>query len=145
MAYGENGTRHVGTTNVGQVTVSGQPDFLEADTLEDLIEQADGIDFTDWNEVPLEGSWVALGPYSYNGSLIVCYQAHNRTEHAIEDIPALFGMYRGVLAEWEQPAGAHDAYNIGDECMFEGTHYRSLIDANVWSPAVYAAGWEEVV
>lgn len=50
----------------------------------------------------------------------------------------------GVIPEWTQPAGAHDAYNTGDEVMFEGTHYRSLIDANVWSPTAYPQGWEVV-
>lgn len=46
--------------------------------------------------------------------------------------------------EWVQPTGAHDAYNIGDLVTFQGQTYRSLINANVWSPAVYPAGWEAV-
>jgi hypothetical protein len=32
----------------------------------------------------------------------------------------------------------------GDEVVFEGTTYRSLIDFNVWSPTQYPDGWEEV-
>jgi len=31
---------------------------------------------------------------------------------------------------------------VGDKVTFEGGHYISLIDANVWSPAVYPQGWE---
>ena len=46
--------------------------------------------------------------------------------------------------EWAQPTGAHDAYNTGDLVTFKGTVYRSKIDANVWSPEAYPAGWEQV-
>lgn len=46
--------------------------------------------------------------------------------------------------EWVQPTGAHDAYNTGDKVTFEGKHYVSLIDANVWSRAAYPTGWEAV-
>ena len=44
-------------------------------------------------------------------------------------------------AEWVQPTGGHDAYNIGDRVTFEGNIYESLIDANVWSPTAYPQGW----
>ena len=46
---------------------------------------------------------------------------------------------------WVQPTGAQDAYALGDIVWFptEGsTLYRSLINANVWSPVTYPAGWE---
>ena len=44
---------------------------------------------------------------------------------------------------WVQPVGAHDAYPLGWVVGFGGKFYRSLIPANVWSPSVYPAGWEE--
>ena len=47
--------------------------------------------------------------------------------------------------EWKQPLGAHDAYKTGDRVTFNGKVYESVINANVWSPAVYPAGWKEVV
>lgn len=47
--------------------------------------------------------------------------------------------------EFVQPNGAHDAYAKGEKVTFEGKHYISLIDANVYSPTAYPAGWEEVV
>lgn len=47
--------------------------------------------------------------------------------------------------EFVQPTGAHDAYAKGDKVTFEGKHYISLIDANVYSPTAYPAGWQEVV
>lgn len=46
--------------------------------------------------------------------------------------------------EWKQPSGGHDAYQMGDLVTFQGATYRSRINANVWSPAVYPAGWERV-
>lgn len=47
--------------------------------------------------------------------------------------------------EFVQPTGAHDAYSKGSKITFEGKHYISLIDANVYSPTAYPAGWQEVV
>ena len=45
--------------------------------------------------------------------------------------------------EWVQPTGAHDAYKAGDKVTFEGEHYVSLIDNNVWSPKDYPQGWQK--
>ena len=47
-------------------------------------------------------------------------------------------------SEWVQPTGAHDANNTGDKVIFEGHLWESLIDANVWSPTVYPAGWRDL-
>ena len=44
---------------------------------------------------------------------------------------------------WVQPLGATDAYNIGDIVSYNGKLYKSIINANVWAPDVYPAGWEE--
>lgn len=53
------------------------------------------------------------------------------TEVSIEEWP-----------EYVQPTGAQDAYNSGDRVSFQGRHYESLIDGNVWSPADYPQGWQ---
>lgn len=45
---------------------------------------------------------------------------------------------------WVQPLGATDAYNIGDRVMYNGKKYESVINANVWSPDAYPAGWKLV-
>ena len=55
-----------------------------------------------------------------------------------------FGLDENGCPIWAQPAGAHDAYNIGDEVNYKGSIYRSLINGNVWTPDAYAAGWELV-
>ena len=44
--------------------------------------------------------------------------------------------------DWVQPSGATDSYNTGDLVTFEGAVYKSVIDANTWSPADYPQGWE---
>lgn len=44
--------------------------------------------------------------------------------------------------EWQQPTGAHDAYNKGDIVSYKEQLYRSLIDGNTWAPDAYPDGWE---
>ena len=58
--------------------------------------------------------------------------------------PALFKKIvpEGVIPEWVQPTGSHDAYNTGDRVTFNSIVYESLIDGNVWSPETYPAGWQ---
>lgn len=55
------------------------------------------------------------------------------------------GAAEDAPAEFVQPSGAHDAYNMGDRVRYNGRVYESVIDGNVWSPDVYPAGWTEVV
>ena len=43
--------------------------------------------------------------------------------------------------EWVQPTGAHDCYNTGDKVTYNGQHYVSKINGNVWSPDAYPSGW----
>ena len=47
-------------------------------------------------------------------------------------------------AEFVQPTGAHDAYNLGDRVSYNGKFYESVINGNVWSPDVYPDGWNEI-
>lgn len=54
------------------------------------------------------------------------------------------GITSGGYPEWVQPLGASDAYNTGDIVSYNGTLYKSTIDANVWTPEAYPAGWEIV-
>ena len=61
-------------------------------------------------------------------------------------VPALYKVKPAPGDEWPefvQPTGAHDAYNKGDKVTYKGEHYISLIDANVWAPDTYPAGWEK--
>lgn len=75
-------------------------------------------------------------------------QAHTASEEWAPDsavsLYKAIGVTESGYAEWVQPLGASDAYSAGDIVSYNGTLYRSLVDANVWSPEAYPAGWEEV-
>jgi hypothetical protein len=87
----------------------------------------------------------------YNGKQWKCLQEH-QTEKGWEPdkVAALWKEYTppgGEIPVWVQPTGAHDAYNKGDKVHFPTANdpvYESLIDANVWSPATYPAGWKQL-
>lgn len=81
---------------------------------------------------------------AYNDKLYEVIQTHTSQGDWTPDVSAsLFvsKMPGGVIPEWKQPAGAHDAYNIGDKVIFEGQVYESTMDANTYSPTGYPAGW----
>jgi hypothetical protein len=92
------------------------------------------------------GKLVKIGEiYKYNNILYEVIQEHTTQIDWTPDIvPALFKSHTplNIIEEWVQPTGAHDAYNIGDKVLFEGSVYESLINANTWSPTVYPAGWQ---
>lgn len=54
------------------------------------------------------------------------------------------GINSNGIPEWVQPLGATDAYNEGDEVMYKGVHYKSIINNNVWAPDTYPQGWETI-
>jgi hypothetical protein len=90
---------------------------------------------------------VADEVYQHNENLYKVIQSHTtQLDWPPEIVPALFLQVAppGVIPEWVQPTGGHDSYNIGDEVMFEGQHYVSLINGNTWSPTAYPAGWQLV-
>ena len=78
----------------------------------------------------------------YNGTLYKCVQAHtSQPDWMPSATPALWKTVSvDEYPEWVQPAGAHDAYNIGDKVTYNGQHYVCTSDANVYAPDVY--GWQ---
>ena len=101
--------------------------------------------------VELFPQWVVGHAYAvgerlqYKNVLYRVVQAHtSQADWTPDKTPALFVVVS--LDEWPefvQPTGAHDAYKKGDKVTFEGKHYISLIDGNVYSPTAYPAGWQE--
>ena len=83
----------------------------------------------------------------YGANLYKCVQAHtSQADWTPDAVPALWVKVSvEEWPEWVQPTGAHDAYNTGDKVTYNGKRYISLIDANVYSPDAYPAGWEEQV
>lgn len=86
----------------------------------------------------------------YGGKLYRCVQGHTSQEGWEPDkTPALWTEVAlpGEIPVWKQPTGAQDAYNKGDKVHYpdkDGPVYESLIDANVYSPEAYPAGWKVV-
>lgn len=103
------------------------------------------------NAVELFPAWTAGTAYAvdervqYEGTLYRVLQSHTaQADWTPDATPALFvAVSLDEWPEWVQPTGAHDAYNTGDKVTFEGKHYVSLIDGNVYSPSVYPQGWKE--
>lgn len=84
----------------------------------------------------------------YDNTLYRCLQAH--TSQNAWTPTAATSLWAKVLIpdpniipEWEQPDSTNP-YQIGDKVRFEGKVYESLIANNIWSPAVYPAGWREI-
>jgi len=103
--------------------------------------------------VDLYPAWAAGMSYAaddliaYGGTLYQVITGHtSQADWTPDAVPALFVSKTpaGVIPDWVQPTGAHDAYNTGDRVMFEGQVYESLMDGNVYSPTEYPAGWSLV-
>ena len=84
----------------------------------------------------------------YEGLLYRVLQEHTSqadwTPDKTTSLYKVLGINENGIIEWAQPISSADAYMAGDEVMFNGIHYRSLIDNNVWSPEAYPQGWEVV-
>lgn len=106
--------------------------------------------------VELFPAWAAGVAYAvdqrirYGDKLYRCEQAHTAQDGWEPDqTPALWTEVAkpGEIPVWRQPTGAQDAYNKGDKVWFperDTNVYESLIDANVYSPEVYPAGWSKL-
>lgn len=97
-----------------------------------------------------DGHAYAVGDVaSYDGVLYRAVQAHkSQADWTPDKTPALWTPVRETKSTtpdpFVQPTGAADAYKKGDRVLFEGAVYESVIDANVWSPTGYPAGWTKV-
>ena len=85
----------------------------------------------------------------YGGKLYKVLQAHTSQSDWTPDVAAsLFACLltdeeSGTIQEWVQPDSTN-GYSVGDQVIYNGVIYTSLIDNNVWSPADYPAGWQLV-
>lgn len=127
-----------------QVTVAP---LIAAETLTDEQVAAVTAAFPAWSG---DGVKVAVGDLRVDeGVLYRCVQAHvTQADWSPVKTPALWTAARKTAGqapdEWKQPTGAQDAYKVGDRVTFESAVWESLIDANVWSPTGYPAGWRKV-
>ena len=81
----------------------------------------------------------------HDNILYRCVQAHTtQSDWSPPVVPALWTPLRADLAPWVQPTGAQDAYPLGAKVTFNSHVYESKINANVWSPTAYPAGWQDL-
>lgn len=89
---------------------------------------------------------------THAGQVWRCCQAHNTNNNPDVEPgknPAIWVPYHtsnvNKAKPFIQPTMAEDAYSKGEVCIWtDDVVYRSLIDANVYSPTDYPAGWEVV-
>lgn len=82
----------------------------------------------------------------YDSDLYKVLQQHTVQENwKPNELPALYQKISvEEWPEWVRPTGSEDAYNTGDKVTYEGHKYISTMDANIWSPVEYPAGWNQV-
>ena len=84
---------------------------------------------------------------THEGNMFEVVQAHTSQANWIPSTTA--SLYKNktpsvVIPNWAQPIGSTDAYKIGDKVIFNTKIYESVINANVWSPTGYPAGWKQI-
>jgi hypothetical protein len=162
VAEFEVGTRYLRTVD-GATVLSESPsanaritELSDEQAAEALSEYVLAQDLTAEQALVLLGgfeAWQSGKAYSVDGflrhgmKLYRVVQAHtSQVDWTPDAVPALFAEVAppGTIPDWVQPTGAHDAYNIGDKVLFDGRIYESKINANVWSPSAYPAGWTDL-
>ena len=96
------------------------------------------------------GKYVKGDVRRHEGQVWECAQPHDNANNP--DIepgksPAQWFAYHSkdpaYAKPYVPPQGAHDAYQEGEYCIFEGAIGKSIIPANTWTPTDYPAGWEQ--
>ena len=84
---------------------------------------------------------------TYYGTLYKCLQAHtSQSDWTPDAAPSLWaeitlaGEYRVI----PEVISASEAFALGERGWWKNRLYESLIQANVYTPDVYPAGWKEV-
>ena len=106
-------------------------------------------------DLPSAGNVTAGKLYRHEGNLWSVIQSFSRTTYGADPVtyPALIRRVRNphAVEPWKQPIDQYDSYNLAnpftgaaDRCTFGGKTYATKINANVWSPTGYPAGWELV-
>lgn len=133
-------------TNVGDLTGVNEELSVVADANENAYLEALLPLASAFPTLPDSG-WLEAGAiYQYGESAVIVRQAHSRTEHAPEDVPALFVVYRADASD-VLPWIAGEQVSVGTERTYEGKTYKCL-QAHVtqadWTPPATPALWAVV-
>lgn len=119
--------------------------MVEKGEIDEITASENANLFIAWNE---NSSYNLDDLRQYENELYKCIQAHQAQSDWNPAItPSLWkklGINENGIMEWSQPISSADAYMTDDEVMYNGVHYRSTIDNNVWTPEAYPQGWEVV-
>lgn len=138
-----------GLIEVGGLVVTGIELVSDAD--ENTFLGAVAGSASSYNPLPNAGTWLEAGEmYGYNDGIVIVRQSHSRTEHAPEDAPALFIVYREDADEpLEWVTG--ESVLIGTRRTYEGKLYEALqphVTQPDWqpnAPGILNVLWREVV
>lgn len=107
-----------------------------------------------FEEYEVGRDYAAGDVFRHDGELYRVAQAHTSQAQWVPGEAGTESLYTHITIDpetgydvWQQPTGAHDAYDTGDRVLYpdaEGKVYESTIDGNVWSPDAYPQGWREV-
>lgn len=119
--------------------------MVEKGEIDEITASENANLFIEWDE---HSTYNANDLRQYEGKLYKCLQAHTGQADWTPDVSTSLWKELGInengIAEWSQPISSADAYNTDDEVIYNGVHYKSLIDNNVWSPDAYPQGWEVI-
>ena len=107
-----------------------------------------------FEEYEVGRAYAAGDVFRHDGGLFRVAQDHTSQAQWVPGEPGTESLYTRITVDpetgygiWQQPTGAHDAYDTGDRVLYpdaSGRVYESTIDGNVWSPDAYPQGWKEV-
>lgn len=107
-----------------------------------------------FEEYEVGRDYAAGDVFRHDGELYRVAQAHTSQAQWVPGEAGTESLYTHITIDpetgydvWQQPTGAHDAYDTGDRVLYpdaDGKVYESTIDGNVWSPEAYPQGWREV-
>mgnify|MGYP001033373000 CR=1 FL=1 len=116
--------------------------MAEAGQIDDVTAAEHAIQFASWAH-PVD--YKAGQIREHNGKLYRCLSDHTSQVDWAPDVAVSLWVSISDPAEewpeWSQPVGAHDASQTGDKVTYNGKHWISTADNNVWQPGVY--GWAE--
>lgn len=102
-----------------------------------------------YRSLKMDGSLVRAGTrVAHKGEL---YRArvdlYDTDENTPDAVPSLWDkvMYKRGIRIIPEQIVAENPFAKGEIGWWGDKQYKSLIDANVWTPAAYPSGWEEVV
>lgn len=94
-----------------------------------------------------DAGWLPAGAvYQYGDGAVIVRQSHSRTEHAPEDVPALFMVWRedaSDVLEWV----AGEQVIVGTRRAYEGVEYECLqshVTQTAWAPPATPSLWAVV-